>query len=99
MRAVKDGMPTPSGENKESERPRSTPAVGPARVPFHESEASKLGRSIYIARCTPLSPYKYKGKWPRRPFSARVERAHSDRARSASRRTTRLPVPPLDALF
>ena len=31
--------------------------------------------------------------WAGRSSSARVERAHSDRARSASRRTTRLPFP------
>ena len=31
MRAVKDGLPVPYGEGKESERPRSTAAMGPAR--------------------------------------------------------------------
>ena len=28
------------------------------------------------------------GKWPRLPFTARIERAHSDRARSASKKGT-----------
>ena len=40
----------------------------------------------------PNSPFQFQG-WPGRSSIARVERAHSDRARSASRRTTRLPFP------
>ena len=37
-------------ERARSECARSTAAVGPARVPFHAIEASKLGGVIYIAR-------------------------------------------------
>src|SRR6185295_4258640 len=37
-------------------------------------------------------------EWPRLPFTARIGRAHSYRARSASRRTTRLPLPCLSWL-
>ena len=37
--------------------------------------------------------YSLSKGWPGRSSIARVERAHSYRARSASRRTTRLPFP------
>jgi len=43
-----------------------------------------------VPQARPQRSITYKG-WPGRSSSARVERAHSDRARSASRRTTRLP--------
>ena len=46
--------------------------------------AVQQGRSSY---------YSFSKGWPGRSSIARVERAHSYRARSASRRTTRLPFP------
>jgi len=38
MRAVKDSLPVTYGEGEESEGPRSTAAMGPARVPFHGND-------------------------------------------------------------
>src|SRR4249920_2942643 len=47
-----------------------------------------------VSHCTCLlNPLLHLNGWPARSSIARVERAHSYRARSASRRTTRLPVP------
>jgi len=47
MRAVKDSLPVPYGEGEESEWPRSTAAMGPARVPFHGNVAGKNMKREY----------------------------------------------------
>ena len=39
------------------------------------------------------------GEWPRLPFTARIERAHSYRARSASKKGTWPLPPPLAGFF
>ena len=44
------------------------------------------------------SLYLSSGEWPRLPFTARIERAHSYRARSASKKGT-WPLPLLLASF
>ncbi len=42
----------------------------------------------------PTPHTSHKGEWPRLPFTARIERAHSYRARSASKKGTwPLPAP------
>jgi hypothetical protein len=50
-----------------------------------------------VAAC-PNSLYLSLGEWPRLPFTARIERAHSYRARSASKKGT-WPLPTLLAAF
>ena len=47
---MKDSLALPYGEGEESEEPRSTAAMGLARVPSHGRDTSKLGGSI-IERC------------------------------------------------
>jgi hypothetical protein len=46
MRAVKDGLPTPSGESEESEDPRRTRAVEDQSAPIPEEVMSELGEII-----------------------------------------------------
>ena len=46
MRAVKDGLPTPSGESEESEDPRWTRAVEDQSAPIPEETTSELGGII-----------------------------------------------------
>jgi len=48
MRAVKDGLPAPSGEVEESEGPRSTVAVGSTGVSFQETGPSELGPGMRL---------------------------------------------------
>jgi len=50
MRAVKNNLPTPSGEVGESEGPRWTRAVEDQSAPIPEEITSELGRSMYIVR-------------------------------------------------
>ena len=65
------------------------PRRGPSDFPhFGLGGAARLS---FTARIFPI-PYFSQG-WLGRSSIARVERAHSYRARSASRRTTRLPIP------
>ena len=46
MRAVKDGLPAPSGESEETEVPRWTRVVEDQLRPIPEETTSKLGRII-----------------------------------------------------
>ena len=48
MRAVKDGLPAPSGESEESEDPRWTRAVEDQSAPIPEEITSELGGIIYM---------------------------------------------------
>jgi hypothetical protein len=50
MRAVKNNLPTPSGEVGELEGPRWTRAVEDQSAPIPEETTSELGRSMYIIR-------------------------------------------------
>ncbi len=60
------------------------------------ARAQKIIRPHPLLCClVPFTPYIFSRGWPGRSSIARVERAHSDRARSASKRTTRLPSLPL----
>ena len=56
-------------------------------------------RAISPSEGLPILYTRYLREWPRLPFTARIERAHSYRARSASKKGTwPLPAPPLTAL-
>ena len=55
-----------------------------------------LKKSAWLGPSNSL--YLSLGEWPRLPFTARIERAHSDRARSASKKGT-WPLPSLLAGF
>ena len=55
MRAVKDGLPAPSGEGEETEDPRWTRAVEDQSAPIPEEVTSELGGSVRgQARRTPM---------------------------------------------
>ena len=73
----------------------TTPATSPFPSEATCCRARKMIRLHSLLRClVPLILCVFPRGWPGRSSSARVERAHSDRARSASRRTTRLPSHP-----
>ena len=50
MRAVKDGLPTPSGECEKSEGPRSTAAPRPTWVPSQEQKSKRAWKDL-LDRC------------------------------------------------
>ena len=78
-------------------RPRGVRAQTIIRSSSHPSDrvasASKKAMVwLFPSHPSELARYTLQGR-PGRSSNARVERAHSDRVRSASRRTTRPPVP------
>ena len=56
---------------------------GSDEFPHYARGVAALQNSLYLSL----------GEWPRLPFAARIERAHSYRARSASKKGT-WPLPP-----
>ncbi len=58
MRAVKDGLPAPSGESEETEGPRWTRAVEDQSAPIPEEITSKLGGIIYMDYGRPMRALK-----------------------------------------
>jgi hypothetical protein len=71
----------------------------PSWNPFHYSlGVDGMIPTVAVEQAPSNSPCLYLEEWPRLPFTARIDRAHSDRARSASKKGTwPLPSHPSEA--
>ncbi len=70
------------------------PLAGIFHPPYPPIASQSISRDVPVARARASNPFHVSlREWPRLPFTARIERAHSYRARSASKKGT-WPLPP-----